>query len=654
MFSPSVSLLAASNIVLTTGIEVLSNRLTQSFATKCLTPLELYIFKAVFKSRATASSGLNYWPQSTFVEFLGLPVNTELPIDHVIFQLASYVGAFPFPSQAPAILTNDALLRVVVVLTRRYTKVLRSVNEGAWEREIWRALAVVDRSLDDLEVKRGKDDTAIKGFDVDEPKDDLEESDDEDGLLLAAFDAMDATEVFKHGEELAVQHAMVPMDNFLALVMFMLLIAPLSSREPLKKYTEAIEEVHQDLRSHAQSILTSFGVAGCPGVRYSIFKRVITSTMPYIFEAIPHLFEHFLYPPDFDLSKRSADDSPHPEEKSDYPKQAPSSQPILPSPCGELMTLPMISHLSFILPPSILFRNLTLLYSGADDGFSMPTFQTSVFNWSSPTILLVSGTLLPAQAAAAARAFLSTLPSRRLPPSAPAGQKVVYGAYVPVAWKQTHRASFGTPSTLLFQLAPQHDVFHAANAKDAAAPYAYFSRHPSSHTGVGFGSPLPEHSHRSAAASASGGATATAPPGGMPRRRSSLEASGRLPLGPVSLHLDDSLTYAAFTHDSRSGGGAFAPSALPSSCRLAPAPAPGPAPGPPRRDWQDVFEVDQVEVYGLGGEDVLDAQRRARRWDEREAERRRGLQLRVGDVEADRELLKMAGLVGEGRSGGSM
>ena len=122
--------------------------------------------------------------------------------------------------------------------------------------------------------------------------------------------------------------------------------------------------------------------------------------------------------------------------------------------------------------------------------------------------------------------------------------------------------------------------------------------------------------------------------------------------------MDDSLTYAAFTHDSRGGGGAFAPSTLPSSCRLAPAPrdrpAEAPSPPKPQRDWQDVFEVDQVEVYGLGGEDVLDAQRRAWQWEDREAERRRGLQLRTGDVEADRELLKMAGLVGEGRSGGSM
>src|SRR5258708_2583695 len=117
------------------SLEALSYQLTESFATKCLTPLELYIFKTVFKAHATTSSGVTYWTQSTLTEFLGLPDHPGLPIAHVIFQLAGYIGAFPFPSQAPAILTNDALLRVVVVMTGRHTKVLRG-DRRTWEREI--------------------------------------------------------------------------------------------------------------------------------------------------------------------------------------------------------------------------------------------------------------------------------------------------------------------------------------------------------------------------------------------------------------------------------------------------------------------------------------------------------------------------------------
>jgi hypothetical protein len=55
-----------------------------------------------------------------------------------------------------------------------------------------------------------------------------------------------------------------------------------------------------------------------------------------------------------------------------------------------------LSQLSFFLPPSTLFRRLRLLYSGAAAGFSMGSFEKSVFNWRAPSILLVSGTLLPA------------------------------------------------------------------------------------------------------------------------------------------------------------------------------------------------------------------------------------------------------------------
>ena len=43
----------------------------------------------------------------------------------VLFQMATYLGAFPFPSLAPAILTREALVKVVVIMTERYRKVLR-------------------------------------------------------------------------------------------------------------------------------------------------------------------------------------------------------------------------------------------------------------------------------------------------------------------------------------------------------------------------------------------------------------------------------------------------------------------------------------------------------------------------------------------------
>jgi hypothetical protein len=612
-------------------------------------------------------------------QFLGLPVHPGLPIAHVIFQLASYLGAYPFPSQAPAILTNDALLRVVVILTGRYSKVIRA-GKADWERQIWRGLAIIDRDLEQAakEINQAPSGSDSQGFVVDQAKDELEEEDEDDGLLLAAFDAMDASDAFKHGEQSSINHAMIPTDNFLTLIMFLLLIAPLAPQEPLSTYVENLnEETLQNLRQEAYSLLQSFGVERNPGISYKVFRKVVSDTMPNLFNPLTSLFEHFFFDPDFDMAhahrSRAFVSSVHGQEepRSSVKKREPPVKRItIPEIRGDLLNVSVVSHLSFILPPSTIFDNLTLLYSGASAGFSMPTFQTSVFNWQSPTILLVSGTLLDtAHPTPVSKAFLSSIPYRRFKSSVRVGERVTYGAYIPTPWKQTHKTSFGTKDTLLFELLPQHDLFKASGQ---ATNYIYFSRHPSTYTGIGFGSPLAENNHTSSAG------------GGMSRRRSSFD-SEKIPLGPVSLHMDDSLTYAVFTNDTK-GGGSFAPSTLPASCRLEPtssrftelrnasasslsSPVATPPMSPgfltrspskmgpaalPLHDWQDVFELDNLEVYGLGGSEVAEEQRRMKQWEQREAERRRAIQLKTGDADADRELLKLAGLIGQGHSGGSM
>ena len=43
----------------------------------------------------------------------------------VLFQMATYLGAFPCPSLAPVPVTREALVKVVVIMTERYGKVLK-------------------------------------------------------------------------------------------------------------------------------------------------------------------------------------------------------------------------------------------------------------------------------------------------------------------------------------------------------------------------------------------------------------------------------------------------------------------------------------------------------------------------------------------------
>lgn len=52
-------------------------------------------------------------------------------------------------------------------------------------------------------------------------------------------------------------------------------------------------------------------------------------------------------------------------------------------------------------------------------------------------------------------------------------------------------------------------------------------------------------------------------------------------------------------------------------------------------EWQDVFEIEEIEVWGCGGDSEAEAQRKAWAWEEREALLRR--QVNLGkDIEADR------------------
>lgn len=614
-------------------VDQLSHTLAQRFAAKAFTPLELYCFTSVFRSLADATSGVHYWSESTLCRFLALP--DVLGVGPVVFQMCSYLGAFPLPSQAPAILTQEALLKVVTLLTERYGAVVKRRGREVWIREVYRSLAVYDRGARDGSGKGGtKDGDGVEkkegegagnglGFAIDAPDDgEGDEEDDDDELVLAALDSMDAIDAFKQGEQSNVHHSIIPTDNLLKLIELLLLIAPIDAQQSLSSLApELSAERVQELRKAAHVVVSSFHVDKHPGIPYRTFNTVVSAALPFLFNGLNPLFEHFLFAKDFDLSKRKTD--PSSPVKDNQPVIAPlkpvlDPEPILRHP-GEILNHTILSQLSFFLDGSTLFRRLRPLYSGNTHGFSMRSFEKQVFNWRAPTLLLVKGQLLPATPTSTReRALADLLPPKRLPnsiPDAQTNQTLIYGAYLPTQWKHTTKSCFGDATALLFQLSPTHDVFRASTT---STDYTYFHSKPGSQPpGLGFGTPIPAHSSSAHTAHAA-----------QPLFRP----------GPVSLHLDDALEFGVFTHGAE-GGGSFRPSALP---------------GRRRTGWQDRFEVEGLEVWGCGGDEVAEGQRREWAWEEREAEARRRVNLGTGDVEMDRELLKMAGVISGDRSGGSM
>ena len=499
------------------------------------------------------------------------------------------------------------MIMVVVITTERYQRVLKKGNRDR-AKLLFRSLAVYDRRESEAKAEIEKPEepasrSHIAGFAVDQAANDDEEEDDDD-LALAALESLDAIDVFKHGGA-PINQASIPSDNLKKLIMLLLLVAPLGIQESLARHSERLSgEQLEGLRKTADNILAAFlNVEKSPGVKIHQFNTVIPISLPFLFKGFNPLFEHFLFSKNIDFTKRKDSEAAPPPA----PLNPMLDQPLL-SQMGEILDLNVLSQLSFFIPGDSLFRRLRLLYSGGDAGFSMGSFETKVFNWRAPTILLVSGNRMSEPPTGGQeRSFSDTLPPKRFPDSSRSSH-MVFGVYLGQPWRQTHKDCFGDSDTLLFQLEPVHEVFHASTIN---TEYVSFTKSPVPHPGIAFGSPPPKPK-----------ATAGLAP--------------HVNLGAVSLMLDSSFEFGVFTHNYTIGGGAFHHSET------------------RKKDWQDRFEIESLEVWGCGGDAEAQVQRERWAWEEREAEARRRVNLGTGDIEADRALLEMAGLIGGNRSGGSM
>jgi hypothetical protein len=520
----------------------------------------------------------------------------------------SYIGAFPFLKDAPAVLGFEQMIMVITIMTKRHPD--RVLSRGAVDRRriIFGGLAVHDRKHPASSVSQGR--LGADGWAGVDDEDDDGTEEDTDDLVLEALDYLDVASSFNREETPPIHdEAMVPSDNFRKLIMLLLLIAPLGPQESLSLHSGRVSGAAlESLRSTAECILASFvDVERSPGIKFHRFNTVVPLSMPFIFDGFTPLFEHFLFSNQLDFHKRIGG-------TKDVPVDSEATQPLLQD-TASIMSLDIVSQLSFFVPGTSLFRRLRLLYSGDEDGFSMGTFETKVFNWRAPTILLVRGNRLPEddrfrKSRGSESAFLSALPPRRLRAGGSDTDSLTFGLYVNQPWKHTHRECFGGEDMRLFQLSPIHDVFHASTLnKD----YVSFTKpSPStSNPGIFVGCPLPKLTQT--------------------YRRSSTIA-----VGPVSLILDENFEFGCFTHDYTSRGGAFQPSAARTF------------------DFQERFEIESLEVWGCGGDEEVKHQAERWAWEAREAKARRRINLGTGDIEADRALLEMAGLVGGNRSGGSM
>ncbi|OJJ44619.1 hypothetical protein ASPZODRAFT_153531 [Penicilliopsis zonata CBS 506.65] len=648
--------------------EQLSYLLAERFAMKCFTPLELTHFKDNFFSRANDQGGLRYWNEKILSDFLGVPDGDDSPgssahtspldAGPVVFRMVSYLGAFPFQTTlAPSVLTFEAMVKVAVLLTERYGKVLRRGRRDRI-RLLFGSLADVGRKESTSQAGERKTDdqqpdtferSHAAGFAIDgalnDEDPDGDDDDDDDDLALAALESLDAIEVFKHDHRIdkTVYEARISLDTFRRLLMLLLVIAPLKSLDDVSKYTVDLSPEHmEEITADAECILRSFTVGdGKTGIGYKAFANIISSSLPYLFNPLTPLFEHLLFSKNLDLSQRrgrvdsAVATSPEPAEIKVVEPPSPSvlATVMLPGSFeSTILNSSILAHLSFFLDFGPSERNLFLggvrlhpVFSTSAHGSSLTNFSHHVVTWKAATLLLLRGVPVGGSSSE----------------SATADDTITIGAYLPHAWEtsSTHTPSKSldksAPLPCLFQLSPTHILLPgnpspSSSSSNLHISTAYFSNH----TGISIGCAIPPASR-----------SKHTPPTAH---------------GAGSLLIDTSLESAEFHVAPVGHNGVFLPPATAS---------PTVTMDRPTKIKLDIYDL---EIWGLVPSpeaakaadtplSAIDAQRANWDFEAREAERRRSVNLKLGGggdsaLQNARWLLETAGLVGDnagGRSGGS-
>ena len=577
-------------------------------------------FKDNFKTLADHQGDVEYWKEETLCRFLALP--DHIRAGSVLYAMITYLGAFPFPGLAPCIVTREAMLKCVTILTGRYKKVLKRGDQDK-NKLLFRSLAVFDRrssaALSPTSEKKMKDiiqeqqgDHSDKmqtatGFSIDQPANDDEDEDDDD-LALAALDALDAIEVFKedHKQDRKIHHAHIPVYNFERLLMLLLLCAPLTPQDDIAQTCGII--VDNDVKALEQSaaaMISAFD-PDHDSISYSKFLQTTTALFPQLFRPLNPLFEHFLFSKQLDLSKHHGVvgglEVNDPKRRSPLYDVDQDSSPIL----NDFLLAQLSSSIEIATTTSHTSSSFfhcgakfNQLYSTTSHGTSLSSFSRQVLSWRSGSMLIVKGS------------------------NAETGQNHIIGAYLPEHWNEAGSASMqesdpAAVKAVMFQLQPRHAIFRA-NPYNRTTPVSHFS----SKTGIALGCVIPASSR--------------------------INASSQQPiLGPVSLMIDEDISTATFQHDGEAGTGAFLTDPLLEESQQKQV-------GQGKRVKLD---IDGLEVWGVnlseaGGEDEMTRQKKRLAWDEAEAARRRGVNF-GGDKDGARHLLEMAGIVDSNRSGGSM
>lgn len=560
----------------------LQNDITNTFSTKKSILLH-YNNKAVkqftrlellsFRDRIGKMSLLEPLSDENIINWLNIPKDNEHIIITTLKMIRVYSN-FPFINSPLKEITGIGLLKTILLLDR--DKFTKFVGEGNYSYLTLLFISLATEITPHILSKSSKN----------------VPSDNED----PENNVVNFKEIIQNYDNIQLEKLSISSDSLLAFLQWMLIIWQLVPND--NSIIDATE-ISQDMVKHklvCLNILRTMQYKNSNNITHTQFVNTISIYLPNLWKPISTLFKHLLY------KTSELEDSPSPRISFQE---------------TDLMTKDLLSLLSLMIAQNhLVINNIQKLYVGGEYGFSMRSFQSKVFKWLAPTILLISGMRISDDIEYAKQKnprynkFLeeyTTLKAdeQSIDRSLLKKRKVIFAVIIKEPWKVTNKDQFGGEGTTIYQLSPWIDVYKATKPN-----IVYFNTNGGG-IGIGNAQPIIKPTYK------------------------------KYVPGNVSLTLDNSLEFGVFRHIGY--GGVINPGLL--NCI-------DEAHSTHTNIFEIRFLIKQVEVWGCGGEKELAEQIKRLEWEEAEAKRRQ--QINLKSLGEDRALLEMAGLVGQHRSGGSM
>lgn len=296
---------------------------------------ETALVKSTFDQLATLVGETLIWTEDTFVKFLELPDE----IGSVLFLSAAYAAAFPFTNESPKLLTYDALLRALALMTERTDSIF---TPSLSFRLVFNSFATIKEPPDPQHT---------------EPP----------GLFVEE-------EVYESAG-IAEQESIsrISRKDFKRLLQFLLTIQEKRKTEVVAHY---IERFHGKTASQFLDATNAIvnTMSSSETVSYLEVER-FSRDSPNLLSALSNLYAHFLFPAANGKSQT-------------MPRQVKRSFDH-----SNLLNDATAAQLSLFLPPELIFGSVDDLYIASRDGFSMGSVETKVCRYPGPSITLVSGFL---------------------------------------------------------------------------------------------------------------------------------------------------------------------------------------------------------------------------------------------------------------------